>query len=375
MRQFFFKNHYFPSYASVNKEFTHFNQPDDRALPAKVAKHTQMQADEACRSFFSLNKKYKEGKLENKPSVPRYLHPKKGRNVVHYELMAISKRSLQKGLIHLFRTDLYIPTKIDTSKVQFVRIVPKNGVIVVEVGCRETLPDLKQDCRRIAALDLGVNNLAVCSSNVMDPLVIDEKYLKSVNQRSNKALAASRSYEEKQHGRKTSPKIQAIFLRRNNRISDYLHKASRYLVNQFVSNQIDTVIIGHNPGSKQDTNIGKRNNQNFCQIPFNVFVRMLEYKCRMAGIQVILCEESYTSKCSILDDEECRKQQNNKGKRIHRELYKSQNGKLINADLNGSLNILKKGLLTLGQWNRSMYQQCQDRNEKAALIRYNVPRS
>lgn len=91
MRQFFFKNHYFPSYASVNKEFTHFNQPDDRALPAKVAKHTQMQADEACRSFFSLNKKYKEGKLENKPSVPRYLHPKKGRNVVHYELMAISK--------------------------------------------------------------------------------------------------------------------------------------------------------------------------------------------------------------------------------------------------------------------------------------------
>ncbi|OLU39408.1 hypothetical protein BO224_05335 [Erysipelotrichaceae bacterium NYU-BL-E8] len=71
MRQFFFKNHYFPSYASVNKEFTHSNQPDDRALPAKVAKHTQMQADEAWRSFFSLNKKYKEGKLENKPSVPR----------------------------------------------------------------------------------------------------------------------------------------------------------------------------------------------------------------------------------------------------------------------------------------------------------------
>ena len=245
----------------------------------------------------------------------------------------------------------------------------------MKFGYRETLPDLKQDCRRIAALDLGVNNLAVCSSNVMDPLVIDGKYLKSVNQRSNKALAASRSYEEKQHGRKNSPKIQAIFLRRNNRISDYLHKASRYLVNQFVFNQIDTVIIGHNPGWKQDTNIGKRNNQNFCQIPFNVFIRMLEYKCRMAGIQVILCEESYTSKCSFLDDEECRKQQTYKGKRIQRGLYKSQNGKLINADQNGSLNILKKALLTLGQWNRLMYQQCLDRNEKAALIRYNVPRS
>ena len=375
MRQFYFKHHYFPGYASVNKEFTHSNQPDYRSLPAKVAKHTQMQVDEACRSFAALNEKHKKGELENRPSLPGYLHPQKGRFILHYELGAISRRSLEKGLIHLSRTKLYIPTKVDPSKVQFVRIVPKNRTITVEVGYREILPELKQDCRRIAALDLGVNNLAVCSSNVMDPLLIDGRYLKAVNQRANKAIASAKSYEETSHGRKTSRKIQAMYLKRNNRISDYLHKATRYLVNQFVSNQIDTVIIGHNKGWKQDTNMGARNNQNFCQIPFNDFISLLSYKCRLSGIQVILSEESYTSRCSFLDDEECEKQENYKGRRIQRGLFKTAKGKVINADLNGSLNILKKGMLSLEKWNESLYQQCLNRNENASLLRYNVPRS
>ena len=209
----------------------------------------------------------------------------------------------------------------------------------------------------------------------MPPILIDGKYLKSINQRANKAIAAARSYEETQHGRKSSPKIQAMYLRRNNKISDYMHKATRYLVNQFVSNHIDTVIIGHNPGWKQDINIGKRNNQNFCQIPFNDFIDQLTYKCRLEGIQVIICEESYTSKCSFLDDEKCEKHETYKGRRIKRGLFKSGQEKVIHADLNGSLNILKKGMQSLVQWNEAVYQQCLEWNESACLSRYNVPRS
>lgn len=181
----------------------------------------------------------------------------------------------------------------------------------------------------------------------MAPILIDGKYLKSVNQRANKAIAVARSYEETQHGRKISPRIQAMYLRRRNRISDYIHKATRYLVNQFVSNHIDTVIIGHNPGWKQDINIGKRNNQNFCQIPFNDFIYQLTYKGQLEGMKVIFTEESYTSKCSFLDDEECRKHQTYQGRRIKRGLFKSSKGKIIHADLNGSLNILKKGMQSL----------------------------
>ncbi|MDE5757301.1 MAG: transposase, partial [Allobaculum sp.] len=194
MRQFFFKHHYFPGYATVTKEFTHSDQPDYRALPAKVSKHVQMQADEACKSFAQLNEMYKAKALKNRPKIPKYLHKQKGRCVLHYERGAISKRSLKKGLIHLSQTNLYIPTKADPSHVQFVRIVPKNQVITVEVGYKKELTKQKQECCRIAALDLGVNNLAVCSSNVMAPILIDGKYLKSVNQRANKAIAAAQSY-------------------------------------------------------------------------------------------------------------------------------------------------------------------------------------
>lgn len=375
MRQFFFQNHYFPGYAAINKEFTHSNQPDYRALPAKVSKHVQMQADEACKSFEKLNKLYRDGDLKSKPNLPKYLHKQKGRQVLHYEKGAISKRFLKNGLIHLSKTNLYIPTKVDPSKVQFVRIVPKNRTIIVEVGYKEELPDLKQETSRVAALDLGLNNLAVCSSNVMTPILIDGRYLKSVNQRANKAIAAARSHEEVRHGKKTSPKIQAMYLRRNNRNSDYMHKATRYLVNQFVSNHIDTVIIGYNPGWKQDINIGTKNNQNFCQIPFLDFVNKLTYKCALEGIKVIVNEESYTSKCSFLDNEECRKHESYTGRRIHRGLFKSGKGRVMNADLNGSLNILKKGMQHLGQWNDSLYRQCLDWNKSACFSRYYVPRS
>ena len=129
-----------------------------------------------------------------------------------------------------------------------------------------------------------------------------------------------------------------------NHLNDYLHKASRYIVNQLVSNNINTLIIGYNKSWKQDANIGKVNNQKFVQIPFLKFVNMLEYKCQLVGITVVRQQESYTSKCSFLDNEPIKKHKEYAGKRIKRGLFKSRNGKLINADLNGSLNILKKAV-------------------------------
>lgn len=374
MRQFFFENNYFPGYAKINKEFTHADQPDYRNLPAKVSKHVQMLVDEACQSFAELNSLYKDGELANRPRLPKYLHKTKGRQVLHYELGAISKKYLKKGVVLLSQTNIYLTTDVDPSQVQFVRIVPKGRTFVIEIGYKEELPALQEEPKRIAALDLGVNNLAVCSSNVMNPVLVDGRYLKSVNQRANKAIAAAKSYEKIHHGLKTTDRIKSMYLKRNNRIADYMHKASRYLVNQFVSNDIDTVIIGHNAGWKQDTNMGKRNNQNFVQIPFNDFIDKLTYKCQMEGIRVICIEESYTSKCSFLDNEECCHHNSYMGNRIKRGLFKSQTGKLMNADLNGSLNILKKGMQSINQWTDPLYQQCLDQNAFVSPVRYNVPR-
>ena len=141
-------------------------------------------------------------------------------------------------------------------------------------------------------------------------------------------------------------------------MNDYIHKSTTVLVNQLVSNDISNLVIGYNKGWKQDINIGTRNNQNFIQIPFYKVISQLEYKCKLVGIKVELQEESYTSKCSFLDNEEVKKHEVYKGIRIKRGLYVSSEGKEINADLNGAMNILKKYLCKKEVWNLALVKDC-----------------
>ena len=167
--------------------------------------------------------------------------------------------------------------------------------------------------------------------------------MKSVNQYYNKKLAQARSKNTKRQ-QQTRREVSLISKRRN-KINDYLHKASRYIVNQLVSNDVTELVIGYNAGWKQDTRMKKEGNQRFQYIPFHKFVSMLIYKCALAGIAVTTHEESYTSKCSFLDNEEICKHTEYKGKRIKRGLFRTSTVRLLNADVNGALNILKKYLL------------------------------
>ena len=136
--------------------------------------------------------------------------------------------------------------------------------------------------------------------------------------------------------------MYAVLFKRENRINDYLHKASRSIVNYLVSNQIDTLVIGKNNGWKQNINLGKVNNQNFVQIPFNRFIEMLSYKCMLTGIRCLLIEESHTSKCSFIDNESIEHHDKYLGKRITRDLFYTKNNICINADVNSSYNIMKR---------------------------------
>lgn len=134
-----------------------------------------------------------------------------------------------------------------------------------------------------------------------------------------------------------------------------MHKASHLVVNYLVSNNIDTLVIGKNIGWKQDINIGKQNNQNFVSIPFNNFIEQVIYKANNKGIEVICQEESYTSKCSFFDNEDIQKHEKYAGCRVHRGLFKTSTGKILNADINGSLNIIKKYLITKEAWNNQIW--------------------
>lgn len=249
VRQHFFKTGSFLNYQTVNKQFTLENQPDYRALPAKVSKHTQQLVDKSYKSFFTLHKNGKKAR------IPRYLDKIKGRQVVHYEQGAISVK--EKGFVKLSQTPIKIKSKVQQPK--FARIVPCGNHIVVEIGYQQETT-LKPLNGRAAAIDLGLNNLATLVSNIKDlkPLLFNGKPLKSINQFANKKIAKEQSLLDT--GKKTNrSKINKLFLKRKHKITNYMHKVSREIVNYLVSNQITSLVIGKNKGWKQDVNLGKRN--------------------------------------------------------------------------------------------------------------------
>lgn len=150
-------------------------------------------------------------------------------------------------------------------------------------------------------------------------------------------------------------KLDRLYQKRKHKVNDFLHKASHYLINHAAENHIDTIVIGYNKGWKQEIEIGKVNNQKFVNIPFATLLNMITYKAKEKGVQVIITNENHTSKCSFLDDEPIQKKSTYKGKRIKRGLFKSSNGRLINADVNGAMNILKK---VIGNFNYNPIQVC-----------------
>lgn len=340
VRQHYFETKDHLNFFGVNRLMVDSKDEDYYALPCKVSVQTLRLLDKNFKSFFSLIKKKQSGDLNKSIRIPKYLD-KEGRYITVFPKDAVSKVYLRKSIIKLSKLSIEIPTKkANESNLVEVRVLPRNNHHVIEVVYRVDEVEPKRDNGRYASIDLGLNNLATVSSNIAKPFIINGRPLKSINQYWNKEVARLQS--QLKGNKKTSKRIYSITNIRNNKIKDYLHKSSREIVNFLVSNNISTLIIGYNEEWKQNINLGRTNNQTFTNIPFYTFINQLGYKCKLEGINVILTEESYTSKCSFLDSETIEEHESYLGKRIKRGLFKSAKGKLINADLNGSLNILRK---------------------------------
>lgn len=325
------------NYDGLAKLFASTNQPDYRALPAKVSQQILKQVDLAFKSYFKALKSFKKNpsKFKSSPRLPSYKHKITGRNALVFTNQAISKRDLSPSGIK----ELPIPTKIEFKDICQVRIIPGDLYHTVEI-IYEKAERPKANGNKYTAIDPGVTNFVTASFTSGKPLIIPGGPLKSINQYYNKKKSDLQS--SLRNSQRTSLKIKKLTSKRNDKISDYMHKASRYLVNHLVNHGVSTVVIGHNKSWKQETNIGKISNQNFVSIPHSKFFAMLKYKCALEGIEVVEKEESYTSKCSFLDGEEIKKHESYLGKRISRGLFRSKNGRVINADVNGSYNILRK---------------------------------
>ena len=363
VRQHYFETNKIIQYEDLNKLSNEIFPSDYQALPAKVSQQTQKLVFNNFKSFFKLLQKKKKGEYDGPISIPKYLHKTKGRQILTFTKQAISfnNRNVPQGYVKLSNVSFLIKTKV--KDIRFVRIVPCTNCITIEIGYEQEVPTITEKVSdRYASIDIGVNNLATVTSNVFNPFIINGKPLKSVNQFYNKRIAHLAS---KQPTDCWTKRMYSTLRKRNNRINDYMHKSSAHIVNQLVENRVDMLIIGHNEGWKQDTRkMHKDDRQSFVQIPFNKFIQMLEYKCQLKGIRVVEQEESYTSKCNFLlqdylptygVNEELFKPT---GKRIKRGLYKSNCGKVINADVNGSLNILRKYLTEQEAWNETIFSDC-----------------
>ena len=226
---------------------------------------------------------------------------------------------------------------------QQVRLIPHRNRIVAEVVYNIDVPELKSDNQRYIGIDIGVNNLAtVCNNTGNKAFIINGKPLKSINQYYNKQISYYREVTKRMNKVDYSKQMDRLTEKRNSKIDDYLHKASRYIINYCVKNDIHTIVIGKNKEWKQNSKLSKKENQNFVQIPFARLIEMIQYKAEEKGIAVILTEESYTSGTSFIDGEAPVKENYNKARRIHRGLFVSNKGIKINADLNGAYQILKK---------------------------------
>ncbi|HLY31580.1 MAG TPA: transposase [Ktedonobacterales bacterium] len=321
------------------------------ALPAKVAQWVLRLLDKNWQSYFAACAAYQEdpSKFLGHPKLPGYKDKQTGRNLLTYTIQALSMPALRKGLIRPSMLGIIIHTR--QRDVQQVRIVPRSEFYVVEVIYEQVPIPAPVNPALHAGIDIGLDNLATLASDKPGfiPRLVNGRPVKSINQFYNKRRAEWQCQLAQGKRQETSRRLERFTTKRTRRIDHYLHITSRRIVDLLVAEGIGTLVIGKNLLWKQNARMGKRNNQNFVSIPHARFIEMLTYKATLVGIQVILTEESYTSKASFLDgdaiptyDPTREEKSVFSGKRVKRGLYRAADGRHINADVNGAYNIIRK---------------------------------
>ncbi|KIR02796.1 Transposase [Lachnospiraceae bacterium TWA4] len=356
VRQYYFTE---GEYLNYEKNYSLLkNSPNYKKLNSNMAQQILKEVDGSFKSFFGLLKLAKKGKYAFKDcKLPHYL-AKDGFTTLVIGFVRLNGNKLILPYSQTYKKthkyiEITIPPILADKKIKEIRIIPKAKARFFEIQYTYEVIEqsLNLNLDNAIALDLGINNLITAVTNAGKSFIIDGKKLKSINQWYNKQTSKLQSIKDKQHFDKkhTTNRQKTITRNRNNKVNDYMVKTARYIINYCISNDIGTLIVGYNETFQRNTNIGKANNQNFVNIPYGKLRDKLEYLCRLYGITFVKQEESYTSKASFWDKDDIPVYNNDNpksysfsGKRIHRGLYQLADGKLINADINGALNIMRK---------------------------------
>ena len=353
VRSRFIKDGYWIRYEELDQILKQdLEYPDYRAMPtAQSAQQVLRLLDKNWKSFFAAIKDWKQHKEKylGRPKLPKYKE-KDGRFIL---VMTNQNCKLENGEIRFPKTfngfkvaPKFVNQQDDGREFdtfQQVRFIPHGAYIVMEIVYTIKPVPQMEDNGKYAGIDIGVDNLLTMATNTgAAPLIVNGKVPKSTNQFYNKELAYWKSVCMMTSGRYSSARTNRLTAKRNRRIDDYMHKASKLIIGECVRQDISTIIIGKNKEWKQESKLSKRVNQHFVQIPFARLIQMIEYKAKECGIAVILTEESYTSGTSFLDGEAPTRENYDKSRRIHRGLFRANDGRLINADVNGAFQIMRK---------------------------------
>ena len=355
VRQYYFSEGEFLKY---EKNYTLLkNSPNYKALNSNMAQQILKEIDGSFKSFFGLLKLAKQGKYTFKDCrLPHYL-PKDGYTTLVIGFVRLKGNKLILPFSNGFKkthkaVEITIPPILLDKKVKEIRIIPKAKARFFEIQYIYEAECVQRNLNtnNALALDLGINNLVTAVSSNGRSFIIDGRKLKSINQWFNKENARLQSIKDKQHyGKKSTNRQKAIARDRNNKVNDCMNKAARKVIDYCIAHDIGALVVGYNETFQQSSHIGKRNNQNFVNIPYGQLRSKLEYLCRLNGIIFVKQEESYTSKSSFWDQDDIPvynadnpREYQFSGKRVHRGQYKTASGKTINADVNGALNIMRK---------------------------------
>lgn len=323
--------------------------PDYSRMPtAQTAQQILMLLDRSWTSFFRSIKDWSKHKHKylGRPKLPKY-KSKDGKMIL---IITGQQAKLKQNLLKFpksFQGFTVKPRCVSLSnfeKINQVRIIPRGQVFHLEIVYSVSVKDeMLPDNGRYMSIDLGLDNLATVVTNVeVQPIIVNGKGLKSINQYYNKQSAHYQEISKRMNSRFYTNRLYRLTHKRNARVDDYLHKASRCIVDFAVNHRINTIIIGYNETWKQSASLSKSVNQSFTSIPHQRFVDKIIYKARSVGVNVILTEERYTSGTSFLDNESPDKRYYDKSRRVYRGLFVSNQGISINADVNAAFQIMKK---------------------------------
>ena len=339
-------------------------QNDYRSLPVQSSQGIMRVVFQNWKSFYASLKDFKANpsKYKAKPRIPKYIRSAEKEVIFTNQDCVIKDNKFLKFPKTKERLNIG-KLGLSVGKLKQVRVIPKYKEYIVELVMDVPVEQIEYvDNGRYMGIDLGIDNLATIVFNTgRRPILIKGKNVKSINQYYNKMKAhfigILRNGKQTKEGLFTSKRLEKLNQKRHYKLKDIFHKTSFNIVKNALEENIHTIIIGQNKDWKQKSNMGKRNNQSFVSIPHSLLIKMIEYKANKHGIRVIVTEESYTSKASFVDGDdipsygESNDKKNFSGKRIKRGLYRSSQDWLINADVNGAGNILKKGYLRFAKEN------------------------